>query len=94
MPRTKLGIKQEFFSFAITPKTEHDRQVVEQLRAKRAANDFTRWILDLINQALENEQNDRPARPKSSYASISPRHVSSTPAVTIADDTHYEPVDE
>lgn len=82
MPRQKLGLKQEFFSFAITPKTEHEREVVARLKQLRATNEFTRWIRTLIDDAIQNEQHDRPARPKSMHAPMP------------STEPHYEPVND
>lgn len=82
MPRQKLGIKQEFFSFAITPKTEHDREVVAKLKQLRATNEFSRWIRALIDSAVDSEQRDQPARPKSQVP------MQHDPVA----EPHYEPV--
>ncbi len=52
-------VKQRFFSFSITPRTDEERFIVAALEAMRKQNTFSPWIRQLMRDALLQQTTPR-----------------------------------
>lgn len=79
MGRKLLNIPQEQFSFAITPKTDQDRLVVEQLNAMKETGDLSAWLRSLVYAALLSP-GDKPTIPQNEARTGIVEHDTPKPA--------------
>lgn len=66
MGRKKIGIAQVRFDFAITPRSEQDKYVVEALERMKDTNELSTFLRGLVYSALPlpgHKATEAPAKP-------------------------------